>query len=144
MKCDQLRKSRIVFSTEGSLSGVEWFKNVYNAEDVDEAIAELKAENERLNSDYKTAILHRDNAVTAMHETEEYAMQLYNELRATRRALYKACANWAKAMAKLYSQESELILLREHYPRGCGWCFQMNNKWLKVEQLCRAKAEEYK
>ena len=48
MKCDQLRKSRIVFSTEGSLSGVDWFKNVYNAEDVDEYVAELKDEIETL------------------------------------------------------------------------------------------------
>lgn len=45
MKCDKLKKFRIVLSTEGYLSGhVEWFKNVYDAKEVDAAIAELKKE----------------------------------------------------------------------------------------------------
>lgn len=64
--------------------------------------------------------------------------------RRLRRALWLARSEKAKTIAKIYSKEAELILLREHYPNGCGFCHIMKNKWRKVEQLCMAKAEKYK
>ena len=64
--------------------------------------------------------------------------------RKLKRALWLARSEKAKTIAKIYSKEAELILLREHYPNGCGFCHIMNNKWRKVEQLCMAKAEKYK
>lgn len=64
--------------------------------------------------------------------------------RRLKRALWLARSEKAKTIAKIYSKEAELILLREHYPNGCGFCHIMNNKWRKVEQLCMAKAEKYK
>lgn len=110
--------------------------------------AELKSENERLKegkNDYKQ--FYQDS----FKEIESLKASHYAEMvdagmreRRLRRALWLARAERAKTIAKIYSKEAELILLREHYPSGCRFCHIMNNKWRKVEQLCRAKAEQYK
>ena len=119
MKCDELRiENACVYGPDAK---------VYLAEQVDTAIAELKQKLESVQ-----ASMYCDVVDANM------------ENRRLRRALLLARADRAKTMAKLYSQEAELILLREHYPKGCGWCHIMNNKWKKVERLCIAKAEEYK
>ena len=80
--------------------------------------------------------------VQASHYAESVDAGMEN--RRLKRALWLARSEKAKTIAKIYSKEAELILLREHYPNGCGFCHIMNNKWRKVEQLCMAKAEKYK
>ena len=156
MKCDELKKSRIVLSTEGSLSGVEWFKNVYNAEDVDEAIAELKAENERLKDKcqmhdffwegngfdkmgFKNAIQVREYIDKLKAENERLKNSVVwfsrcrkaeRKLRATRRALWLSRADRA---------HKEVILFRD-FSCLVGKEF----KWRKIEKLCRAKADTFK
>jgi hypothetical protein len=57
-------------------------------------IVELKAQKAQAEDDCAYWKMREGNAVNAMHETEEYAMQLYNELRHHK---YKRCL----AMAKL-------------------------------------------
>ena len=48
-----------------------------------------------------------------------------------KRALYKACANWADAVA---FEETE----------GIGYDNSVAERWRKMESKCRAKAKEYK
>ena len=53
------------------------------------------------------------------------------EIRRLKRALYKACANWADVVA---FEETE----------GIGYDNSVAERWRKMESKCRAKAEEYK
>lgn len=138
MKCDEL-KSLWVYNRDINENCDEEFVNfakengyeeLVEKKEVNEAIAELKQFAE-------DACLERDDNQTAIDE-------LQDENRKLNRALWLARAERAKTMAKIYSKEAELILLREHYPSGCGFCHIMNNKWRKVERKCRDKAEQYK
>lgn len=56
-------------------------------------IAELKAQKAQAEDDCAYWKMNEGNAVNAMHETEEYAMQLYNE---GRHQKYKRCLDKAK------------------------------------------------
>lgn len=63
-------------------------------------------------------------------DTCQYLLdQKDKELRATRRALYNACANWAH--------------LQVHIMAGWGQG-RAERRWQSMETKCRAKAEEYK
>lgn len=120
---------------------------VYFKSEADKVIAELKSENERLKATPEEIMKEVFDKVLIypydMVRLED-AYKLAVALRSSRRTMWMARAERAKAMAKIYSQEANLILLREHYPNGCGFFYKMKNKWRKVEQLCRAKAEEFK
>ena len=139
MKCDKLE---------------EWYAGqfspsarVYGAFDVTEAIAELKVENlnlkaknERLKEDCASLKMNEGNAINATHETEEYAMQLYRELRATRRALWIARAKRALekiAWFKLWNSSISTMNPED----GARQEF---DKWKKALGKCLKKAEEYK
>lgn len=65
----------------------------YLKSEADKVIAELKAQKSQAEDDCAYWKMSEGNAVNAMHETEEYAMQLYNELR---RQKYKRCLAMAK------------------------------------------------
>ena len=147
MKCDELQQVE---------NPIEWGL-YYDKSEVDAAIAELKAENERLNNaldkERSETIKYMDELCNAKNEIERLTIDKRNaELRADvadaaiaelkqkledakatayaesvdagmrerrlKRALYKACANWAKAY---------------RYP-----------SFRKFESKCRAKVEEYK
>lgn len=119
MKCDELKP--LVFSLN-ELSFIDEpavqknFENphdhaVYKATEVDAAIAELKQKLE-------------DAQATAYAESGDAGMRE----RRLRRALYKACANWA------LSTLAWLDCIDQGEPR----------KWSEMVQKCRAKAEEYK
>ena len=71
---------------------------VYLKSEADKVIAELKAQKAQVEDDCAYWKMREGNAATAMHETEEYAMQLYNELRHHK---YKRCL----AMAKLCNEK---------------------------------------
>ena len=92
MKCDELEKFDATLNAERS-AGIE-SRYAYDADEVDAAIEELKAENRRL-----------------------------------KRALYKACANWADCKACIL----EYVGVKLHA-----------KKWERMFNKCRAKAEEYK
>ena len=85
------------FSTDGevgTMSAVNDF--VCLKSEADKVIAELK-------DDCAYWKMSEGNAVNAMHETEEYAMQLYNELRHQK---YKRCLAMAKMCKARYVVEN--------------------------------------
>lgn len=82
--------------------------------DVDNAIAELKAKLE-------------DAKASAYAESVDAGMRE----RRLCRALYKACANWADAVA---FEETE----------GIGYDNSVAERWRKMESKCLKKAEQYK
>lgn len=81
-------------------------------------IEKIKAENERLKNELK----HSEDELESYFIFEK---EIKQKLRAARRALYKACANWAH----------HIVFVR----------FNSNEKaWENVERKCLKKAEEYK
>jgi hypothetical protein len=60
-------------------------------------IVELKAQKAQAEDDCAYWKMREGNAVNAMHETEEYAMQLYNELRHHKYKRCLAMAEWCNA-----------------------------------------------
>lgn len=113
MKCDEIKTVCYIdaYST----------MPVYYAKEVDEAIAELKEENERLKNENKKMYtkLQHDTIIDAMSRSH------YKELRATKRALWLARAYIANIGKRL--------------------AISNRNKELKekVERFCRAKEKEY-
>ena len=65
------------------------------------------------------------------NEVDAAIEELKDENRKLKRALYKACANWADVVA---FEETE----------GIGHDNSVAERWRKMESNCRAKAEEYK
>lgn len=113
LKCDELKayKGDVYIPVYGSIADAQ----VYLKEDVDASIAELK---EAL----------RDHCTTCpvkMQEDDAVA-ELKNENRRLRRALYKACANWAHFAVAFFSQ------------------YSIKEKWYKMKLKCQKKAKEYK
>lgn len=106
MKCDELKDydydPDFPFQSRGRF---------YVADEVEAAIAELKAE------------INRKEGVG--YRWFERCMEARTENVRLKRALYKACANWAH----------HRVFVR----------FNTNEKaWENMERKCRAKAEEYK
>ena len=66
---------------EKSESGRIQVTRVYIKSEADKVIAELKSQKAQAEDDCAYWKTSEGNAVAAMHETEEYAMQLYYELR---------------------------------------------------------------
>lgn len=134
MKCDELKayKGDVTIPVYGTIADAE----VYLKDKADEALSEKDHEIARLNTEIK-------EAVKTMKSQDVEIMELKKKLenvqatayadsvdagmreRRLRRALYKACANWAH----------HRVFVR----------FKTNEKaWGKVERKCRAKMEEYK
>ena len=104
-------------------------EKVYLRSDVDEAIAELKAKLETVNELVKTSKDLYDRAVESL-KASHYAEMVDAGMRERRlrRALYKACANWAHAEYRWSSLTD--------------WGDQQG--LAKMERKCLKKAEEYK
>ena len=129
MKCDEL--TPLVFSINDLAFIYEHavqknFENphdhaFYKATEVDAAIAELKDVIHELQVDLEGA------KATAYAESVDAGMRE----RRLRRALYKACANWADVVA---FEETE----------GIGHDNSVAERWRKMESKCLAKAKEYK
>ena len=126
MKCDELKPIK-----QGSVElGDYW---VYDAEEVDAAIAELKAENKKLKASSEQIMNELfDKVLIYPNETVrlEDAYKLAVSLKNTKRALYKACSNWAKS---------------ERYTEAT-WHGDEHREalWAKVQDRCLKKVEEYK
>lgn len=100
MKCDKLKAEPMIINDD-------YTALYYPKESVDAAIAEIKQKLE-------------DAKATAYAESVDAGMRE----RRLKRALYKACANWAH----------HRVFVR----------YKTNEKaWENVERKCRAKAEEY-
>ena len=116
MKCDKLKR---IESDQADVY-LSCDKDVYEADSVDEAIAELKDVIHELQVDLEgaKATAYADSVDAGMRE------------RRLRRALYKACANWARS---------------ERYTEATWHGDEHREElWAEVQEKCRAKAEEYK
>lgn len=120
MKCDELKP---ITTTDECGS-----YRVYNKSEVDAAIDELKSAHHKERHEYIKMIAELkqklENAqASAYAESVDAGMQN----RRLKRALYKACANWA-FLAQW--ERGELVE---------NW-----EKWENVERKCGSKAQEYK
>lgn len=88
----------------------------YIKSEADMVIAELKAE-------LKAEENRKDGVGKRWFER---CMEMRTENRRLRRALYKACANWAHFAVAFFSS------------------YATKEKWRKMENKCRAKEDEYK
>lgn len=93
----------------------------------DKEIAELKALKAQAEDDCAYWKMSEGNAANAMHETEEYAMQLYKELRHQK---YKRC----EAMAEWCDAESDVADADGDY-EDMKWYQKWHNKWLELAEL---------
>jgi len=116
MKCDELEKFDA--ASNADLSAGYDHRYAYEADEVDAAIAELKAENERLK---KCEIWMKQHFYC-----EEVIACESAKNRRLKRALWLARADRGR---------DNSILLPSKF---------MRNVWDNVERKCRAKAEEYK
>ena len=128
MKCDELKTVCYIdaYST----------MPVYCAKEVDEAIAELKEENERLIRCCK----EYDSRMKILENQSFFALK---ERRRLKRALWLARAERAKATWQKILRDAGIFF-------AIGKCKEWDfyntkqKKWQRVETKCAAKAEEYK
>ena len=116
MKCDELEKFDA--ASNADLSAGYEHRYAYDADDVDEAISELKAENKRLK---KCEIWMKQHFYC-----EEVIACESAKIRRLQRALWLARAERAKEMC-------QRLLIQGFDP-----------KWENVERKCLKKSEEYK
>lgn len=132
MKCDELIRWQDKDLTE-----------YYEAENVDAAITELKAANKLLKEHIANGDVSRITWIDEVIELKQkldsmtqqfskYVVDAYNRERRLKRALYKACANWAMN-ARMVEIEAE--------PWGEN---HESRLWDGVYDKCIKKAEEYK
>lgn len=153
MKCDELKP--LVFSLNDlayvdELAVEKNFENphdhaVYKATEVDEAIAELKAENERL----KKEVWEADERAIDAGAT---SLEKMEEMKATKRSLWLARAKRADDRARIFyfnDLETMLDIDGFYYDRRKKkgskklTAFLWRLTWLKVERKCLKKAELY-
>lgn len=115
MKCEELQYERIGDANKTYPASTLVVRKQF----VDDAIAELKRENENLKDAF-------GGTTTAYKQVCDEYEQCDKELRATKRALWLTRAERAKEMC-------QRLLIQGFDP-----------KWQEVERKCRAKAEEYK
>ena len=157
MKCDKLKPIQ-----QGSVELGEYW--VYDAEEVDAAIAELKAENKKLKASSEQIMNELfDKVLIYPHEmvSLEYAYKLAVSLKNTKRALWLARAERNKDLRmlgnfrKYVESRVEKVYSIYSYPtkgfpanylhKAMMDAFETWCKYFKIaEDKCRAKAEEYK
>jgi hypothetical protein len=74
---------------------------VVDKSEADKVIAELKAQKAQAEDDCAYWKMNEGNAANAMHETEEYAMQLYKEAQHHK---YKRCLTMARWCCEAYDK----------------------------------------
>ncbi|WP_295099595.1 hypothetical protein [uncultured Fibrobacter sp.] len=133
MKCDELKayKGDVTIPVYGTIADAE----VYLKKNADAAIATLRGANDEKSERIVELQKQVDELKAKLNESEEAryeagadAADYYQENRKLKRALYKACANWA------LSTLAWLDCIDQGEPR----------KWSEMRQKCLKKAEEYK
>lgn len=127
------------------------YSQVYYADDVDNAIAELKAENERLKNEKKKMYtkLQHDTIIDAMSRSH------HKELRATKRTLWIARAERANVTTLLwnvYCYQNNCLYFRDFMNEKCNpfrdlpkkTAMEWSDLWESIEKKCLGKAEEYR
>lgn len=133
MKCDELC---VYKDCEDFQTFDRHFTEAYKKSDVDAAIAELKAENERLVKCCK-------EYDSRQRIDERIKFNGAQQLRATKRALWLARAERAVAEQTV----DEWSRYKEKHPFGSWRADPFEywvQAWIYVEKLCRKKAKEYK
>ncbi len=155
MKCEELKAYNVVATADvnpevvDSLGCTEW--TGYDKDEVDDAIDELKAENERLKGE---SCKLTDGCLRLKQCRREKAI-LADEIRATKRALWLARANAAKNKVRFFGWSFDcynttlLINIDGHKYKMPKQSRMMTcNDWIeifeRVEERCRKKAEDYK
>lgn len=152
MKCDELKqvenpiewglyynKSEVDAAIAELKAQVNGFENranlwLYNAQNEHNAAVAVRMENKKLKQKLQDQCIscpvkmQEDDVVAEFKEKLEDAGMRERRLR---RALYKACANWADVVA---FEETE----------GIGYENSVAERWRKMESKCRAKAEANK
>jgi hypothetical protein len=124
MKCDELKAEQwLDYSGEPM--------PCYPKAKVDAAIEELKAAHHKERHEYIEMVAQlkqklEDAQASAYAESVDAGMRE----RKLKRALYKACANWADVMA---FEETE----------GIGYDNSVAERWRKMESKCLKKSKEY-
>ena len=141
MKCDELIAYNVVATADvnpevvDSLGCTEW--TGYDKNEVDDAIAELKSENERLNRELEH--VKNGDCINTCDVVEKHVKE---EIKA-KRALWLARAERAVAEQTV----DEWSRYKEKHPFG-SWRADPFEYWMQawicVEKICRKKAEEYK
>lgn len=158
MKCDELKAETVV------PQGTSITLQMYGKGDVDAAITELKAENDRLKAEndrlddlahaHNLELLQKENIIAelkvimlqkedAINEAVDKAFNIKKERDSTKRALWLARAERAVAEQTI----DECSRYKEKHPCGSWRADPFEywvQAWIYVEKLCRKKAEEYK
>lgn len=101
-------------------------------------IVELKGQKAQAEDDCAYWKMNEGNAANAMHETEEYAMQLYNELRHSN---YKRCLAMAERCEARYDEEDARV--NGHYS-SWEYISQEMKYWERWQKRWLELAEHYK
>ena len=107
-----------------SLFGRTYVRKVYLKSEADEVIDEK----DRVIAELKKKL---EDTISSASITCEAVRRRNEEIRRLRKALYKACANWADVVA---FGETE----------GIGYDNSVAERWRKMERKCLKKTEEYK
>ena len=113
MKSDELKAEPMIINDD-------YTALYYPKKSVDAAIDELKREHHKERHEY-IEMVAQHKAKLVEQESENHRLK---------RALYKACANWADVVA---FEETE----------GIGHDNSVAERWRKMESKCRAKAKEF-
>lgn len=146
MKCDELQERWFeAYPVEGDQIIPT---KVYGKKDADDAIAELKRENENMKDAFGgTTIAYKQVC-------DEYE-QCDKGLRATKRALWLARAERAYVITLLwnvYCYQNNCLYFRDFLNEKCNpfrdlpkkTAKEWRNLWESIDTKCRAKAEKYK
>ena len=95
-------------------------------------IAELKAQKAQAEDDCAYWKMSEGNAANAMHETEEYAMQLYNEARHHK---YKRCVAMARWCSERIARiEKDYAFWRHGKDYASNFYKRWEKRWLKLAE----------
>ena len=122
-------------------------KDIEIIKEKDKEIAELKVENERIKDELDAANNQCENLINSAtdimlrqdkaNDTKCAEIEkLTAENRKLKRALYKACANWACAKMEYEKFDSNMFM--------CGFVTDKEVSWKSMMKKCQAKAEQYK
>jgi hypothetical protein len=108
---------------------------VYLKSEADKVIAELKAQKAQAEDDCAYWKMSEGNAVNATHETEEYAMQLYKELRHQKFKRCLAMAKWCEDKIDTIKNGYMVSSINTQHgvmttcPPECNPKFSFNSRW---------------
>ena len=115
------------------------YEAFYPKDEADKVIAELKAQKAQAEDDCAYWKMCHGNAANAMHETEEYAMQLYNELRHSNHKRCLAMAGKCENGKLIYQYkqrcgDAETEIGLDYLMKRAGWYRKWQLRWLELAE----------